>query len=205
MKYILLHLVILPCLIYSSYSFSEGQEFQTKATQKTIAEVQKLFEDGNKKYGIKNLLKKKGISKKVRGVQYYRYSISEGWPSFPIDELRKKGALPYYVEGDFDCDGKLDKALIVESSRQSNSEILIFVSNKNKTIIEKEAPDFILLKKKGKYKTAKGKGYGSLDDPGPTEFTSNCDFIEGVWSEKSSFALVYDIKNETIIKYWISD
>lgn len=136
----------------------------------------------------------------MRTIDDYKDSIFLRFePPFGLKEL-KEGILPYFVQGDFDCDKKQDKAIVL-----SDNKTYVFLASGKSLKIE-FGGDAITLGKPGKHKTIKGKGYEvEKDDPMPTEFRARCDFLNGNDWEKSAVAYLYDQKKKAFVEYYTAD
>lgn len=164
-----------------------------------------LLEKLNKKYELELMLEKlkvraKNDDLKLRSVDYYRNTIFLKFdPPFGLKELRA-GTLPYFVQGDFDCDKKQDKAVILSDDK---THIQMATGS---TLTIDFGGDAIALAKPGKRKTIRGKGYEvESSDPMPAHFEAECDFLEGIYWEKSAVAYVYDKDKKKFIEYYTAD
>ena len=142
-----------------------------------LDEGEALFKKWSSKYKLESLVARigkhqKNSSLKSRTFDYYRKDTI-----FLMKEL-KKGILPHFVQGDFDCDKKTDKAIILSDSAYDHSDKTYVLLASGKLSILGFAADSISLGKPGIYKTIKGKGYRvPKNDPMPAEFHAKCDFF----------------------------
>lgn len=168
-------------------------------------EGKSLLEKFNKKYELDSLLAKLKVEEKkdilkLRSIDYYMNTIFLKFdPPFGLKEL-KNGTLPYFVQGDFDCDKKQDKAVIL-SDNKTHIQLASGI-----TLTIDFGGDAITLGKPGKHKTIKGKGYNvEASDPMPENFEAKCDFIEGSYWEKAAVAYVYDKDKKKFVEYHTAD
>lgn len=195
---------ILSTVLFFLY-FAMAAENPYEAPSKSWSEGKSLLEKYNKKYELESLLAKfKSVEKKtdlkLRSVDYYKNTIFLKFdPPFGLREL-KDGILPYFVQGDFDCDKKQDNAIIL-----SDNKTHIQLASGSALNID-FGGDAITLGKPGKYKTIKGKGYGvESSDPMPASFAAKCDFLEGSYWEKAAVAYVYDKDKKKFFEFYTAD
>jgi len=170
-----------------------------------LDEGEALFKKWSSKYKLESLVARirkhqKNNRLKSRTFDYYRKDTI-----FLMKEL-KEGILPHFVQGDFDCDKKTDKAIILSDSAYEHSDktYVLLASGKLSTL--GFAADSISLGKPGIYKTIKGKGYNVPKyDPMPAEFHAKCDFLDESYWEKAGGAYVYDIGKKKFVHYPTSD
>jgi hypothetical protein len=139
---------------------------------------------------------------RIRRIADYEYPILNfGEPAFDLEKLRE-GELPYHVRGDFDCDGKEDRAVLLSAPK----EMVVLVLG-NGSVFPLPDYDGNVLGKgvKGSHPTAAGKGSGSPGPDDPRHFESQCDFIAVHWWMKSSYAVVYDPESGKFQRFWTSD
>ncbi len=139
---------------------------------------------------------------RIRGIDNYEYSILKfGIPAFDLEKLRS-GQLPYYAQGDFDCDEKEDRAVLLDAPES----MLVMSLGKGATLAFPEYDGDTLDKgSKGTYLTLAGQGSGTSSPEEPKRFESPCDFVVVHWWLKSSYAVVYDPESGTFAQFWMSD
>ena len=168
-------------------------------------DVETLFSKFDQEYGVPRLSEEIALTidgARIRGISYYEYPIVKfGEPAFDFEKLRK-GQLPYHLQGDFDCDGKEDRAVLLETP-----STMLALSLGNGSVLAFPDYDGDTLEKgsKGNHMTAAGKGYGTPAPGEPRRFESNCDFVSVLWWGKSSYAVVYDPDSGTFQRFWTSD
>jgi hypothetical protein len=168
-------------------------------------EVAALFARLDAEYGVPGVGKE--IARTIEGARIrriadYEYPILNfGEPAFDLEKLRE-GELPYHIRGDFDCDGKEDRAVLLAAPK----EMVVLVLG-NGSVLPLPDYDGNVLGKgvKGSHPTAAGKGYGSPGPDDPRHFESQCDFIAVHWWMKSSYAVVYDPESGKFQRFWTSD
>ncbi len=168
-------------------------------------EVRTLFAKFDREYGTPRLGKdiaREIQGARIRGIGSYEYPIWKfGEPAFDLEKLRR-GQLPYYLQGDFDCDGKEDRAVLLEAPKK----MVALSLGKGATLALPDYDGDVLEKgSKGSHPTAVGKGYGSPVPGQPRHFESHCDFVSVLWWGKSSYAVVYDPESSTFRRFSTSD
>jgi hypothetical protein len=198
MKYILSTI-----LFWSHFALATENPYENPS--KYWNEGKSLAEKLNKKYELEMLVAafkkhEKNNDLKLRPIDYYKNTIFLKFdPPFGLKEL-KAGTLPYFAQGDFDCDKKPDKAVILSDQKtyiQLGSGDILKINF---------GGDSIHVGKPGNHKTIKGKGYDVEEsDPMPATFDAKCDFLEGSFWEKAAVAYVYDKDKKKFIEYYTAD
>lgn len=119
------------------------------------------------------------------------------------------------VRGDFNGDGIADEAKLVVNRSGSMMGIVVFLSHCNSTpkmyliknIIEKHQVAAIGIRKvsAGKYKTACGKGYWNCKKNESPEISIHNDAIEYFKYESASAYYIFNCKNNSFNKMYLSD
>ncbi len=169
------------------------------------AEVEALFTRFDQEYDIARLADQ--VSRaipdaRIRGIGSYEYSILQfGEPSFDLEQLRR-GQLPYHLQGDFDCDGKSDRAVLLDAPKRM---LVLTLGTGDTLALPDYDGDALTQGSRGSHLTAAGKGHGTAVPTRPGRFESHCDFVSVHWWGKSSYAVVYDPTAGNFERYWTSD
>lgn len=127
-------------------------------------------------------------------------------------ECRLFGNPPVSIEGDFDGDGAMDRAMILKKKGKNEEGLYVFLSSSSKfKLLEKiSGTDFnsmsISLQAKGtKVDSACKRGYEELCDGSPKEVGLETDGLWFVQCSAAASIFYWDKKTQDFLRLWYSD